>query len=371
LQNYGINGEVNIPLKWGGVAQMLTAGFEARQEKLNDPYSMTQTGTAIPGLASGTRDGKSDAKTNAVFVENNINAAAGLVLTPGLRFDDHSQFGSNWSPSLNASYELTPTITLKGGVARAFKAPNLYQSNPNYLYYTRGNGCPVNNPNLGGGCYVRGNADLDPEISVNKELGVAYNSNGYLAGLTYFRNDYKNKITGGMDTLLGNTSANGRIFAWENSPKAIVQGVEGHLTLPFASNLKLSNNLTYMIENESKLTGEPLSVIPKYTLNSQLDWQVNDQLSLLLTGTYYGKQEPRRLTQTGAAATGAQLNTLDPYGVVGLSGGYVLNRNLSLRAGINNLFDERLFRASVGHDAGAATYNEPGRSLFVSLSAKF
>jgi len=371
LQNYGLNGEVSMPLKWGGVPQMLTAGFEARQEKLNDPYSMTQTATAIPDMTATNRDGKTDATTYGVFIEDNINAATGLLLTPGLRFDDHSQFGTNWSPSLNVSYELTPAISLKGGVARAFKAPNLYQSNPNYLYYTRGNGCPVNNPNLGGGCYVRGNENLKPEISLNKEIGIAFNSNGYVAGLTYFHNDYKNKITGGMDSLLGNTTANGRIFQWENSPKAIVQGVEGNLTLPFARNIKFINNLTYMVENENKTTGEPLSVIPKYTLNSQLDWQVNDKLSLLLTGTYYGKQEPRRLTGTGAAATGTQLNALDPYGVMGFSGGYVFTRNLSVRAGVNNLFDKRMFRESVGSDAGAATYNEPGRSLFVSLSASF
>jgi ferric enterobactin receptor len=66
-----------------------------------------------------------------------------LLLTPGLRFDKHSEFGHNCSPSLNATYQLRPEISLKGGVARAFKAPNLYQLNPNYPYSTRG-GCSKN-----------------------------------------------------------------------------------------------------------------------------------------------------------------------------------------------------------------------------------
>ncbi len=371
LKNYGLTGEVSVPMKLGGVSQMMTMGFEARQEKLDDPYSMTQTATAIPGLPATSRDGKASAETYALFIEDNIGVTAQTVLTPGLRFDKHSQFGTNWSPSLNASYALTPTITIKGGIARAFKAPNLYQSNPNYLYYTRGNGCPVNNPNLGGGCYVRGNENLDPETSVNKEIGVGYSDQGYAASLTYFHNDYKNKITGGMDTLLGNTSANGRLFQWENSPKAIVQGVEGNVTLPFGRNVKWTNNVTYMIENENKTTGEPLSVIPEYTLNTTLDWQFNDRLSFVGTGSWYGKQEPRRLTTQGAAATGDALNAISPYSVWGVNVGYAFTPKLRVRAGINNLFDERKFRESTGSSAGAATYNEAGRSLFVSLTSTF
>ncbi|WP_233094017.1 TonB-dependent receptor domain-containing protein [Azotobacter chroococcum] len=43
-------------------------------------------------------------------------------MTPGLRFDNHTQFGSNWSPSLNTSYQLTDAVSIKGGLARAFKA---------------------------------------------------------------------------------------------------------------------------------------------------------------------------------------------------------------------------------------------------------
>lgn len=371
LETYGANGEMSTPFTLGGMQQTVTAGFEARKEKLNDPYSMTQAGTAVPGLPTGARDGRASAETYALYVEDNIGVSPALTLTPGLRFDKHSQFGSNWSPSLNASYALSPTITLRGGVARAFKAPNLYQSNPNYLYYTRGQGCPVNFPNLGGGCYVRGNENLEAETSVNKEIGIGWRDRGYEASLTYFHNDYKDKIVGGMDKLLGDTSANGRLFQWENSPKAVVQGVEGNVTIPFGPRVKLTNNLTYMIENEDSATGEPLSVIPEYTLNSTLDWKVNAKLSTLLTVSWYGKQEPRRINTGGSPATGDALTPLSPYAVVGANVGYTLSKSLYLRTGINNLFDERLFRRNVGSGAGAQTYNEAGRSLFVNLTASF
>ncbi len=69
---------------------------------------------------------------------------------------------------------------VKAGIARVFKAPNLYQSSEGYLLSTRGNGCP--NTISNGSCYLLGNPDLDPEISINKELGLEFNLNGYNAG---------------------------------------------------------------------------------------------------------------------------------------------------------------------------------------------
>ncbi|WPB56094.1 TonB-dependent siderophore receptor [Xylophilus sp. GOD-11R] len=372
LDNYSLLSEVNMPMKLGGFDQVLTTGIELRQEKLDDPYSMSQStgnGGAIPGLASN-RDGKASADNVAFFMEDNIQLNSRLILTPGVRLDRHSQFGTNVSPSLNASYKLTPEFTLKGGIARAFKAPNLYQSNPNYLYYTRGNGCPNLFPSLGAGCYVQGNADLDPETSVNKEIGIAWNSRGYAAGITYFHNDYKNKIVAGM-VPVGNTASNGRILQWTNAPKAIVQGFEGNLTVPVTRAIRWSNNFTYMIENEDKTTGEPLSVIPRYTVNTLLDWQVSGAFSMLFTGTFYGKQEPRNLTQTGAAATGAALAPRDAYSLWGISANYDFTAKTRVRVGVNNIFDKRLFREAVNSSAGAATYNEPGRSVFVNLTSAF
>ena len=373
LENYNLLSEVNLPLKLGGFDQVLTAGVEVRKEKLDDPFSMSQStalGGAIPGVSTGVRDSRSSADNYALLFEDNIELARDLILTPGLRFDDHSQFGANWSPSLNAAYNLTPEVTIKGGVARAFKAPNLYQSNANYLYYTRGNGCPDAFPSFGSGCYVQGNADLSAETSINKEIGIGYNSRGYAAGLTYFHNDYKNKIVAGLEPV-GVTASRGRVFQWTNAPKAVVQGFEGNLTVPLSRALSWSNNLTYMIENENKTTGEPLSVIPRYTINTSLDWQATDRISLLATGTFYGRQEPRNLTATGGPAAGDALSDRGPYSIWGVSVGYDFSPKTRLRAGVNNLFDKRLFREAVNSDAGAATYNEPGRAFFVSLTSSF
>lgn len=376
LKAYRLAGEVNLPLEFG-YNQVLTLGAEATRDELDDPFSMTQStasGGVVPGADTGERSGESDADNYALFVEDNIEVGERWIVTPGLRLDHHSEFGSNWSPSLNSSYELTDHLTLKGGVARAFKAPNLYQSNPNYLYYTMGNGCPLDYLSLGAGCYVQGNDDLDAETSVNKELGLSFDKDGWLAGITYFHNDYKNKITAGMEPV-GLTTSNGRIFKWENAPKAVVAGWEGNLTVPLIGTageiLSWNTNFTYMIENNNKDTGEPLSVIPEYTINSMLDWAVTQSFDLSFNMTHYGEQKPRDLNSRGGAATDEELETRSSYSVFGLTANYELDKHWSFQTGVSNLFDKQLYREASSGGAGANTYNEPGRAYFASVTASF
>ena len=252
LRDLTAHGEVNLPLHaWRD--QTLTLGAEWTQQKLDDPSANTQTtteGGAVSGLTSANRDTTAQAQIFSLFAEDNIELLPGTMLTPALRFDHHSIVGDNWSPSLNLSHALTDTITLKAGIARAYKAPNLYQLNPNYLLYSRGQGCYGQSTS----CYLQGNDKLEAETSVNKELGIEFQKDGWVAGLTYFRNDYKNKIESGMSSLgnaTGGTGSytNSSIFQWDNVPKALVEGLEGTLTIPLTEQLKWNNNFTYMLQS--------------------------------------------------------------------------------------------------------------------------
>jgi ferric enterobactin receptor len=375
LKGYTLNGQLDIPIK-RGLNQVLTVGAEWNHQKLDDPASIRGGANIVwPGLpsASAERSTKTDATITSLFVEDNIEISRDFILTPGVRLDNHSEFGNHWSPALNASWMITPEVTLKGGIARTFKAPNLYQSNPNYLWFTMGNGCPMEYLSVGGGCYVLGNADLEPEISVNKEIGVNYTANGWNAGLTYFHNKYDNKITASDIPAGQGASAYGTawVMKWENATDAVVSGFEGNLLIPVARKVNWINNFTYMVQNKDKQKHQPLSIIPKYTVNTTLDWQATEKLSFVLTGTFYGKQKPRTLTTRNAAATGNELNVRKAYNLWGISAGYAFDKNWRLRGGVSNLFDKRLYREGNSSSAGAATYNEPGRMYYLTLTASF
>ncbi|TAA12018.1 TonB-dependent siderophore receptor [Pseudoxanthomonas winnipegensis] len=381
LRDVAADGEINLPTLLGGVDNIWTVGFEYRKSRLDDPYSVSQTAPGVVGIDPSGRNGKTDEQVSAVFVEDNLYATERLTLTPGLRFDHHSAFGNELSPSLNVQYRLAPDWLIKGGVARAFKAPNLYQANPNYLYYTRGNGCPSYYVGVGtGGCYIQGSADLDPETSINKELGIEWlPDTGYHASLTYFHNDYDNKIVAGYSDYY-QTPGRAFVYQWVNASKALVQGVEGNLKLPLLGDrgrtLSWDTNLTWMIDNKNEATGQPLSVIPKYTLNSTLDWRATQRLSFALMATFYGKQEQARLDRNNEAICGAAglpvCDSLGAYPLWSTSLRYRITRDVSLGLGVNNLADKRIFReGSRASSAGAQTYNEPGRAYWASLRFGF
>lgn len=375
LENWFLSASVDVPVGTAELGHMLTAGVEYRDAYLFDEYSVSQgisDGQEIPGAEPGARSPESDSQTFAAYVEDNIFLGS-LTLTPALRYDHHSTFGAHFGPSLNASWAPIQDLTFKAGVARAFKAPNLYQQNPNYLYYTRGNGCPIDYPSLGGGCYIQGNENLEPETSLNKEIGVAYAPEGWGLTLTYFHNEYDDKIVAGNVPVgeTGGAGSTGRIFQWTNAPEAVVEGVEGSVDWDVTQDVRFSTNATYMIRNENTETGELLSIIPEYTLNSTLDWAITDRFDLSVLFTRYGEQEPNAVLYSGADPSAEQLEVRPAYDVWGLNLHFQATEDWRITAGVSNLFDERLYREAATNGAGANTYNEPGRAFFISTSFDF
>lgn len=379
--------ELSRRLNWGGIDQMGTFGLEWVRQDLED-YSSDlkkrniQAQVPAPLVAYQP---KAHANIYSVFAEDNLYIGDHWTVTPGLRFDHHSLQGNNWSPSLNLSYMVNDQWTVKAGIARAYKAPNLYQSNAGYALYSAGNGCWGNPPGGGNGCFLMGNPDLKAETSLNKELGIEFRGpDGLGASLTYFHNDYRDKIEAGRSPVssfvAGGKTQN--VFQWENIPRAVVQGIEGNLTWPLSRDWLWSTNFTYMIESKNKETGEHLSTIPEYTINSILDWQVTPAWSLRAKATVYGEQEGPKYDYYGQPLTGSAADKIPPYALFGLSTQYKVNKHLRVTAGVDNVFDKRIFRAgnAIGvnlttanyiHGAGAYTYNQPGRTFFMEVTSSF
>ena len=380
LKNLRFSSEANIPFKLG-VDNVLTVGAEFTDSKLDDPASNTQgfkdqgKTDAFNGI-SATRGGKASQRNWAAYVEDNISLTDKTHLIPAIRFDHNSDSGSNWSPALNFSHQIGENWLVKGGIARAYKAPNLYQTNPDFILYTRGQGCPLNAPNKVR-CYYMGNSNLKSETSINKEIGLEFNKNGWQASATYFHNAYRNKIVIG-DQLIATSNIGNWLLQWENTPKATISGIEGNLVIPLHDTLKWSNNFTYMHKSED-YQGNPLSLVPKHTLNSTLSWTPNERFDANLTFTHYGRTKPRSVAinhleqkgnpRAGVAALSSEHSQtqVGSYGIWGINAGYNWNKRVAVRGGISNLFDKKLYRTT----AGAQTYNEHGRAFYGSLKVSF
>ena len=383
LRNLTAKSEWNIPLDLFGKAQTMTVGAEFRGERQDDASSnqagiKVADGVVIDGtdIDAADRDPHMSSELFGLYVEDNIVLTDDIMLTPGVRLDHHSEAGNNVSPSLNMSWQSTSEISFQAGISRAFKAPNLYQLNPNYVYTTRGNGCPVDYPSQGSGCSILGNPDLEHETSVNKEIGINYagNDNGINAGLTYFHNDYKNKIVTGNTAPIyvldgGNADTYVQIFQWYNTPEAVIEGLEGNLLVPFTDDIEWSVNATVMIESEDKETGQPLSIVPDYTINTQVAWTVTENWELVASAQHYGETEsPTTSTTSGADIENPEPR--DPYTIVNLNSVYTY-KNIDFTISVKNLFDKTILREGTQTNAGANTYNEPGRNWLLSATYHF
>jgi len=363
-----------------GKPAAITLGTELRYERLDlGRYSASSLNFDYGDISADAEDNDpiSEQTTIGLYAEANIEWSDRLTLTPALRADWADTYGANLSGGLNATYAINDAWTIKGGVARAFKSPNLYQMSERYVYATRGGGCPylADGTRLSN-CRVLGNADLDPETSINAELGVAYSgANGIDATLTYFHNDYHDKIQAGTQRV-GTVVEDGttyNVYQWTNIPDAVVSGLEGSFAANLASNLRLNVNATYMIESEQKLTTQagneitvPLSLVPEYTVNASLDWQATDRLTVTPSLTHYGKIEASRYNAT-TGTENSDLTDRGGYTLVNLGVSYDFDNGARVSAGVTNLFDKSILRSG----DGAETYNEPGRAFYLGLNKTF
>ena len=166
-----------------------------------------------------------------------------LNIILGFRYDDHSEYKSQFSPKAAFRYELTDELAVKGSVGYGFKAPDFRQlyfdfTNATVGYTvlgynavssqlpelaTQGQLTPetVNNlPSI----IAQFDDALRPESSISYNFGFDYKPTSSLSlNVNLFRNDIDNLI----DTRVIARKTNGQnVFSYTNVDQVYTQGVE-------------------------------------------------------------------------------------------------------------------------------------------------
>ncbi|WP_458524395.1 ligand-gated channel protein [Onishia taeanensis] len=320
---------------------IVTLGASLEEERLEDKSS---------NQASDLEE--LDATQWALFVEDEWMLARDWSLTGGLRLDDNENYGSHISPRLYSVWNLAPRWTLKGGVSTGYRSPSLRELSPGWAQISRSGN-------------VYGNPDLEPETSLNKELGLLYAARGGLdAGITVFHNDFKDKITRiacPSDVCNAGPNQFGADPTYRiNVDEAVTQGVELSLSTPLGERVEASASYTYT-DSEQKTgeyEGEPLTQLPKHLATLSLDWQATQRLSPWARVTYRG-EESQPTTGPSQDAIVAPSYTFVDTGL-----GYQLTEQAKLNLGVYNLFDK---------DVGVDDYGyvEDGRRYWLGLNIDF
>lgn len=283
-------------------------------------------------------------KTWAVFAEDEWRLREDLALTLGARYDDHEAFGGHVSPRAYLVWNTSENWTMKGGVSRGYRTPDL-----NDLH------SGVNGATRQGQVITIGNPDLEPETTTSTEFGVYFdNLAGFNANATLFHNKFKDKIASGDPIQITGRPGipNGSYAQQINIDEAVTQGLELAASWTFAPAWTLSANYTYT-DSEQKSgdnKGEPLTNTPEHLANAKLNWQTTDRLNLWLKSEYRGERARFTSSYENLADNGRYSTNQSIYDTLGkntkaytlfhLGGSYRVSENLTFNAAIYNLLDK-------------------------------
>ena len=169
----------------------------------------------------------------------------------GFRTNRHSEYGAHWTPTASLMYQALP-INLRATYARGFKSPTLKEL---YMNWDHG----------GGGPYVFGNPDLQPETSDYVSFSAEYIDESVNASLSLFRTELENMID--SRPLPGDPNVN----YYGNINQAMTQGMEMLIKGDLGFDVVLSGGYSF-VDSKDESTSRPLLGRARHTGTIQLEY---------------------------------------------------------------------------------------------------
>ncbi len=370
---YGVQSQVNVAFETGAVEHSLDIGARlhydiAKRDQFEEFFRQDSSGRIAgrrvgPAHAAGWRE--EEATALALYAEDAMTIGA-LGLKPGVRYEyiDYSfedfLAGTSGSrslhvvaPGMGATYDLSDSTTVFGGVYRG-----------------------ISTPSPGG--YIRN--DLKEESSISYEAGLRHLDQEAAFGveLVGFFTDFRNLLvienigaTGsGRSENVGDVDAYGLEMALSWDPLA-ARGAE--ITVP----MRLSATYTHAtLRSDSDSTdaesifaggrkGARVPHVPEWALSAGIGLQ-GEKWALDLSATYMDS------TFTSASnverpTTDARFGKTDSAWVVDLAGRIEVLEGLNLIGGVNNLFDKDYVSSRLPHGPRSAA----PRTIYAGVQYRF
>ncbi|WP_167599289.1 TonB-dependent siderophore receptor [Chlorobaculum sp. 24CR] len=309
----------------------LTAGVEYRTEERTDSGStvttkvVTKTGAVNSGPTTMVTPDKTDSSHDVdnlgLYFQDEFTGLKPLSIIAGVRYDDHSDFGSEFSPKVAALLPISSHIKLRASYGEGFRAPSIYELCTGSLTTKKS--------------IVQSNPNLEAETSQTFEIGSDYTNGRFKASVTAFRNEVRNMISQvqiGVDNGIP-------VNQYQNISRAMTRGIEINASMKLSSAISISDRVSFL-DSEDMSTGKVLLYVPDIANVFRLDY-LNGRLAL--------KGNIRIIT------TGTQhVSDIEKISGYTLVNGYLskrVARNTELFVGVDNLFND---------DANAAYGNNEG-----------
>lgn len=188
---------------------------------IGDHHNLTFGGEYRRLEYEGTRLGGSTAGLNKKIASKDVDSYAGyiedlwqvndkLLVIPSVRLEHNSQFGSEATPKIGATYNINNHWRFKANYGKGYKAPTLSEL---YMVMNRAMGVAT--------VHVEGNPNLQPEKTYSYDFSIEADKGANFGKLTYFNNKVSNLI----DTE-STQSGNEYWSKYINVGKAQINGIE-------------------------------------------------------------------------------------------------------------------------------------------------
>ena len=404
----------------GGMMQGFV-GIERRDERYQDKYDSQSEAGLVGGSAGSSAGGGRD--VTAAYFEILAPLTYDLELSVAGRFDDYSDYGSDFSPKVSVRWQPMDNLLLRGSYGLGFRAPTLDVLTQLTSFSADSVRDPVTCEILSGdpaaACQINAfyiaNPDLSSESSTQYSLGVAYQPIEWLNfTVDYYNIEIDDRIRSYTsqnlidaeaagdpipDGLGVTRGADGRITridaGFGNAGTLETSGLDINVRTQFdfgdmgalTSNLNVSHIFDYKTDggrNEVKDRGLPQQRI---TLQNQYSWgDFTAAWNINVIGTQYTFVEARNdegefpnCTDAGANVTTARCGNWGTWTTHDLQLSYNTPWNGRVTVGAQNIF-EKLPKIDVidgaeygfgGRGYNFNLYNAFGRITYVRYTQRF
>lgn len=210
---------------------------------------------------------------NNFFIQDELTISNWFTLVGGLRFDVHSEYGSEISPKLSMMLKGSETTRIRLSYGQGFRAPSFKEL---YLDYT----------NISVGYHIAGNPHLKPEVSNAIQLDFEFwNDNNYHSRINLFFNNIDNLID---YKYLGIIDEFGT-YQSTNLNSAKTWGGEVDVRYFPTDWFEFSLGYSYL-DTWNGETKTAINLKPKHRINISLKFDLPYEISWNIRGQYIGKK---------------------------------------------------------------------------------
>jgi outer membrane cobalamin receptor len=253
----------------------VTVGFDQLWNTIEfSPMSHRKTREPFKGAESAEKT----LTNTGLYIQDETDLFSFLHIVPALRFDNHSAYGTNFSPKIGIAADLHDKITIRSSFGKAYRAPSATELYMPEMYFS-----PV---------YLHSNPELKPEYTTSFdagfELDIPY---GFNVSCDYYYNKLSNLIVLGdisFDPVIRDVTRASHV----NICDAWSWGFENELSWKQFKWISAKVNYAYT-KSRNETYMQPLDLIPMHKTNLQLDFTKsfrNGLLSIALDEGYVGER---------------------------------------------------------------------------------